>query len=98
MERILHYPINIDSDGIMKYRNAAKQVAQQNDVAFIDVAYLMTQRASGYTKEQLDEMYVDEGWNNRVHLTQKGAEFVAKIISDEIKANAKLTKLSQLVK
>ena len=89
---------NIDSDGIMKYRNAAKQVAQQNDVAFIDVAYLMTQRASGYTKEQLDEMYVDEGYNNRVHLTQKGAEFVAKIISDEIKANAKLTKLSPLVK
>ena len=82
----------------MAYRNAAKQVAEQNDVAFIDVAYLMTQKASGYTKEQLDEMYVDEGWNNRVHLTQKGAEFVAKIISDEIKANPTLSNLSPFAK
>lgn len=95
-EGIFNY--NIDSDGIMKYRNAAKEVAEQNNVAFIDVALLMTQKAANYTKAQLDSLYVDEGYNNRVHLSQKGAEFVATIIADAIDANGSVAGLAAYLK
>ncbi len=89
---------NNESDGIMKYRNAAKKVAHQNNVAFLDVALLMTQKAANYTKAQIDALYIDEGHNKRVHLSQKGAEFVATIIADAIDATESLSGLAAYLK
>ncbi len=89
---------NIESDRIMSYRNVAKQVAEQNDVAFIDVAKLMIQKTKDLSKSQLDKMYVDEGNNNRVHLSQTGAEFVASIIADAIDSTTSLARLSAYLK
>ena len=87
-----------EGDGIQAYRDAAIEVAEEMGVAYIDVAAKMDEKATGYTAEQLEPMFVDEGANLRVHLTESGATFVAELIAEEIKNHEKINVLKNYMK
>ena len=87
-----------EGDVIQAYRDAAIEVASEMGVAYIDVASKMGTKAADYTAEQLEPMFVDEGNNLRVHLTEAGATFMAELIAEELGAHTKLNTIKDYIR
>jgi len=75
-------------DGIMPYRDAAIEVAKIMGVNYIDLAGIMAEQAKDMTKEQVLALYEDvvAGKGDASHISKAGAEWVAGIIANELKA------------
>lgn len=76
-------------DGIMPYRDAAIEVAKIMGVNYIDLAGIMAEQAKDMTKEQVLALYeevVDPENADPSHISKAGAEWVAGIIANELKA------------
>ena len=87
-----------DGDGIQAYRDAAIEVAEEMDVAYIDTASKMVEKTADYDADKMSAMFVDEGSDARVHLTESGAVFMAELIAEEIKNSAKINVLKDYMK
>ncbi|MBQ8525349.1 MAG: hypothetical protein IJ460_01315 [Clostridia bacterium] len=87
-----------DGDGIEVYRDAAIAVAQEMNVAYIDTASKMVEKTADLDSAAMEAMFVDEGNNNRVHLTESGAVFMAELIAEEIKNNDMINILKDYMK
>ena len=87
-----------DGDGIEVYRDAAIEIAEEMGVAYIDVAEKMVEKTADFDAETMVAMFVDEGHNARVHLTESGATFVAELIAAEIKNHEKINVIKDYIK
>ena len=67
-------------------------------VAYIDVAEKMVEKTADFDAETMVAMFVDEGHNARVHLTESGATFVAELIAAEIKNHEKINVIKDYIK
>lgn len=87
-----------DGDGIEAYRDAAIEVAEEMDVAYIDTAEKMVEKTADTDTETMEAMFVNEGSNSRVHLTESGATFMAQLIAEELKNNPKINVIKDYIK
>ena len=85
-------------DAIEPYRQAASEVASELDVACIDTAGRMAEYTKDMTSDEIEAMFCDEGYNNRVHLTEPGAACIACVIADGIMENEKINVLKDYMK
>jgi len=79
--------IDVDNAAVTPYKEAMIELANELDVAIVDISQMMYDEEKNLTPDQKRAMYVDEGWNNLLHFTQQGAEYVAKLIAKGLKEN-----------
>jgi len=90
---------NLDEDGyivtddVAAYRTAMKEVADDNDVLFIDVYSENKQCFNDSWAESTSSFYTDDN----IQLTANGAEEITKIIVKGIKNSASLSKLAAYI-
>ena len=65
----------------------AKELAKELDVAIVDISKMMYDEEKNLTPDQKRAMYIDEGWNNMLHFSKQGAQYVAKLIAKGLKEN-----------
>lgn len=75
------------SDSFDDRRTAVSQVAQSQNVMLVKLGEQMfaDEAAGVLTGNYVTEMYCDEGADNRTHLVEKGARYVAEIIVNSMK-------------
>ena len=85
MQRNTGNYIPVSEATVTPYKEAMKELAVELDVAIVDISKLMYDDEVNLTKDQKMSMYVDEGYNNRLHFTELGAKYVAKLTAKELK-------------
>ena len=78
---------SLEESGVTPYRDAMKIVAKQENVPFADVCTAMCDDEKNHTPAELRSFYADEGYNNRIHFTNKGADYVAQKIKEIAREN-----------
>lgn len=76
---------SLEESGVTPYRDAMKIVAKQENVPFADVCTAMCDDEKNHSADELRSFYADEGYNNRIHFTNKGADYVASLTAKLIK-------------
>ncbi len=77
--------INVSDAAVTPYKEAMIDLADELDVAIVDISKMMYDDEVNLTADQKRAMYVDEGWNNLLHFTKQGAQYVAKLIAQGLK-------------
>ena len=76
---------SLEESGVTPYRDAMKIVAKQQNVPFADVCSAMIEDEKNHSADELRSFYADEGYNNRIHFTSKGADYVASLTAKLLK-------------
>lgn len=91
-------------ENLMNYRNASLELASEMGIASYDAGKAMYDTFMEYyavsptqTHTKYLGMYNDEGWANRTHVTDSGAELLANLIANGIYNNAELPGLKELM-
>ena len=97
-----NYMVYDTGEALMAYRDAALEVAEATNTPSYDAAKAMYDeftRVFGESPSKAKEiymgMYVDEGWPNRTHLTDSGAELLARLIAEGLYNNDMLSDLRE---
>lgn len=79
--------IDVDNANVTPYKEAMIELANELDVAIVDISQMMYDDEKNLTPDEKRAMYVDEGWNNLLHFTQQGAQYTAELIAKGLKEN-----------
>lgn len=86
-------------DSVMPYRVAAMEVAEDMNVAAVDVAAIMVESTSDMTVAEIEALYdPTEETSRKLHLSESGADFVADIIAQGIKSHERTISLKDYIK
>lgn len=93
-----------EGEALMAYRKAALEVADEMGIESFDSAYALNDafekaklEDEDAAKAEFNDMYADEGWANRTHLTQSGAELLAELIAKGLYNNPELESLHRFL-